>query len=144
MARARTTLVATTPPRPGEHAMYRRRDGPDESSEQATHFGNGQGKDGRSAGSMRGDSPPGAGPLGSTNPCQVGMRQQDQCDVTIPPDPTSHLILIQAQIFTVFKILLHMPSRSDRLDQVLQCGSFGSEDEVVGFFLWIVNAAADE
>src|ERR1700693_3004224 len=42
MVIAGSTLVATTPPGPGQHSTHRRRGGPDQPSEQATHFGNSQ------------------------------------------------------------------------------------------------------
>src|SRR6267378_817863 len=43
------TLVAATPPRPGQDPTCRRRRGPDELCKQMAHFWDGQGKHGRSS-----------------------------------------------------------------------------------------------
>ena len=118
-----TTLMAATPPRPGKHLMHRRRRGPDQSSEQTTHFGNGQGQCRKFSARARASRSISAETLRGANPCQVGMCQQNQRHMAIPADPTSDLIVVQAQIFPVFKILLHVPSRPDRFDHLLQGGS---------------------
>jgi hypothetical protein len=89
MGTTSTTLMAATPPRPGEDPTHGRRGRPDQSSEQTTHFGNGQGArrkfSGRARGgrSTRSTRSTGGATLRCTNPCQIGMCQQDQRDVYV-------------------------------------------------------------
>ncbi len=106
---ARTTLMAATPPRPGQHPAHRRRGGPHQSCEQMAHFRDRQGKHGMSGGSgrSRGHSSGGGASSGGTNSGQIGKRQQDQGDVPVPPEETAHFVVVQPQIFGVFKILLN-------------------------------------
>jgi len=56
MVIAGSTLMTTTPPGLGKHSTHRRRGRPDQSSEQMTHFGNGQGQRGKFLGRLRGGS----------------------------------------------------------------------------------------
>ncbi len=51
-----------------------------------------------------------------SDPSQEGIREHDQGDVTIPPDPTSHFVLIESHGFGGLEIFLHTPSGPNSLD----------------------------
>jgi hypothetical protein len=120
-------------------------------TKQMTHFRNGQGKEGSGipsriksrrglSGKRRGSQGDGLG----TDAGQEGMRQHHQRDMTIPCDEAAHLVVIQAQIFSRFKIFLDMPARPDSGHHLLQGGSRRSKDEVVGLLLRIGGTPTHE
>src|SRR4051812_29423690 len=57
------TLMAATPPRPGENPVDRRRRGPDEPRKQMAHFRNGQREYSRASRKLRGSKGRGGEPL---------------------------------------------------------------------------------
>src|SRR5260370_5217823 len=81
---AGNTLMAATPPRPGQNPVCRRRRGPDEPGKQMTHLRNGQGKHSRSSEKLRGSRGRGGETLCGTNPGQEGKSHQHQRDVSVP------------------------------------------------------------
>ena len=137
MVIAGTTLVAATPPRPGQNPAHRRRSGPDQPCQQMAHLGNGQGKQKRSSRKRR----PGghrwrSGATGAcTNPCKVGKRQQDERDVPVPPDEASNFVVIQSHVFGVFKIFFNMPACANGPHHLVQGGSRWGEHEVVALLV---------
>ena len=77
--------------------------GKEESGQEVTHFGGGDGKKGLWGFSWL------WGSLGRkmtlvlhANTNKEGIGQQDQSDVTIPSDETAHLILIESKVFGRF------------------------------------------
>src|SRR5205807_7562119 len=136
--------VAATPPGPGQGPFHAPRRKPDEPCEQMAHFRNGQGKRRRSRRRPRGHRR-GSGATGEdTNPCKVRKSQQDERDVPVPTNEAANLIVVQSDIFAVFKILLNMPSGANGLDHLWQGGSFRGKDEVVRFLVGISEATANE
>jgi hypothetical protein len=79
-----------------------------------------------------------------TNPGQVGSRQQDERNVPIPSDKTPHFVVIQTEIFAIFKIRLAVPPSSYCLHHLAQRGVRCSKNKVVALFAWVGYTAADE
>src|SRR6266849_1171537 len=79
-----------------------------------------------------------------TDSGQKCMSEHAQRDVAIPSGPTSDLVVVESEVFGIFKVLLDMPACANSLHHLLQGGSFGGKDEVVGFFERIVHTAAHE
>ena len=65
---------------------------------------------GRVSGKLRWSSRRGGATLGRTNPRQESKSQQHKRDVPVPASETADLIVIQSQIFGIFKILFDMPA----------------------------------
>src|SRR5450432_2244777 len=109
MAGASTTLVAATPPRPCQDPACGRRSGPDQSCEQMTHFGNGQRNRSRLGSRLRGRRR-GSRTMGRcANSCKIRKSQHDECDMSVPSDEATDLIVIQPRVLAVFKVFLNMP-----------------------------------
>jgi hypothetical protein len=104
---ARRALVATTPARPGEDPVYGRRRGPDEPCKEMAHFWDGQGKHSRSSRKRRWSKGRWRETLCCTNPCQEGQSQQHKRDVSVPANEAADLIVIQSEVFGVFKSLFN-------------------------------------
>jgi hypothetical protein len=104
------TLVAATPPRPGQDPVYGRRRGPDEPCKQMAHFRNGQREYRRSSRKRRWVRRRGGETLCCTDPWKVGKSQQDQRDVPVPADKAANFIVVQSHIFGVFSRLLRYAS----------------------------------
>ena len=139
------TAVTSAPPRPGKHHRHMARGRPDEMPKQTTPFRHRQGQQGWGlpAGSKRLASLGGKGSREGgldTDRCPEGVCQQNARDVTIPPDPTPDLVVVQAHILRVFKIFLDVPPRPKGLHHLVQRGGRWSEDEVVGEVLRIAHA----
>lgn len=79
-----------------------------------------------------------------TDPSQKRMSEQTQGDMAIPSDPTSDFVVVEAEIFGIFKVLLDMPTLANGLDHLLQGGSLGGKDEGVGFFVRTAHTATHE
>src|SRR6266566_2060869 len=62
----------------------------------------------------------------------------------VPPKEAAHFIVVQPQIFGVFKLFLDMPSGSNSLHHLLQGGAFRSEHQIVAQLLRIGETATDQ
>src|SRR5258708_18954350 len=69
------------------------------------HFWDGQGEHGRASGKRKGSRRRGGETLRCTNPCQEGKSHQHQRDVSVPTDEATNFVMVQPQVFGVFKIL---------------------------------------
>src|SRR6266566_5027893 len=138
------TLMAATPPRPGQDPTGRRRRGPDEPCKQMAHFWDGQGKHGRASGKPRWSRRRSGETLCRTNPCQEGKSHQHQRDVSVPTDEATNFVMVQPQVFGVFKILFDVPACTNGRNHLRQGRSFWSKDEVVRFLVGISEATTNE
>jgi hypothetical protein len=107
MVIASKTLVSATPPRPGQDSTCGRRRGPDEPCKQMAHFWNSQGEHRRLAGRPRGRQRDSGAAGGCANAWKVGKSDQHKRDVPVPADETAHFVVVQTQIFSVFKLSLN-------------------------------------
>jgi uncharacterized protein (DUF2147 family) len=73
-------------------------------------FWDSQRKHGRSSGKRRWSRRRCGATLCRTNPWKVGKSHQHQRDVSVPACEAAYLIVIQSQIFAIFKILFDMPA----------------------------------
>src|SRR6266566_2709402 len=64
--------------------------------------------------------------------------------MTIPAQVASDLVVIQAQIFGVFKVFFDMPPASTGMDHLPQRGGRCSEDEVVAEIMYIGHASTQQ
>src|SRR5512135_244637 len=108
------------------------------------HFWDSQGKHGRSSEKRRWSRQRGGEPLCRTNPCQEGQSQQHQRDVSVPASEAANLIVIQSEVFGVFKILFNVPAGANGRHHLWQGGCLWGKNEVVRFLVGIGEAAADE
>src|SRR5258708_8141121 len=141
---ARSALVATTPPRPGEHLVCGRRREPDEPCKKMAHFWGGQGKHGRSSGKFRRSRRRRGETFCRANACKVSKSQEYKRNVSVPTDEAPHFVVVHAEIFAVFKIFLNMPSGANSLNHFWQRGSLRGKDKVVRFLGRISKAATNE
>lgn len=71
---------------------------------------------------------------------EKGMGKHRERDVTVPPVPGAHLILIQAYLsFALFKTLLHGPTRSNSSDHLRQRRRAGGKDQHIGQISWLFS-----
>src|SRR5258708_14100206 len=108
------------------------------------HFWDGQGEHGRASGKRKGSRRRGGETLRCTNPCQEGKSHQHQRDVSVPTDEATNFVMVQPQVFGVFKILFDVPACANGRNHLWQGRSFWSKDEVVCFLVGIGEATADE
>src|SRR6516162_1480877 len=64
--------------------------------------------------------------------------------MSVPAGETAHFVVVQAQIFGVFKIFLNMPPGATGLHHLLQRGALWGEHQVIALLLRISETAADE
>src|SRR2546422_2083408 len=105
---ARPALVATPPPRPGQQQVRAARWRPEQVSEQMTHFGNGERKQGTGRRSLIRDRLSGGQASHCANTCKAGLNDHDECHVPIPSRPTAHFVISQAHVFPCLKILFNV------------------------------------
>ena len=67
------------------------------------------------------------------------IRSNYLCDLT-----SHHFVVIQTEIFAIFKIRLNMPSGSNGLHHLRERSVRGSKHKEVALFRWIGETAADE
>src|SRR5450755_322369 len=108
------------------------------------HFWDGQGEHGRASGKPRRGRWRGGETLRGTHPCQGGESHQHKRDVPVPASETADLIVIQSQIFAIFKILFDMPACANGRNHLWQRGPLWPKDEVVRFLVGISQAATNE
>src|SRR5258708_10695723 len=63
--------------------------------------------------------------------------------MAVPANVATHFILIEAKIFGIFQVDLNRPPRSDCQDDGLQGGPRRCEDQVIGLFVRVVQATAE-
>ena len=64
--------------------------------------------------------------------------------MAIPARPTAHFIVIQPQVFAIFKILFNPPAPSQSRDLGEQRGGGRSKDQIIGQFRGGADGAADQ
>src|SRR5439155_16257279 len=79
-----------------------------------------------------------------TTPCQEGVCQHQERNVTITPAPTPELVVVQAHIRRVCKIFLDVPPRPEGLHHLMQRGGRWPEDEVVREVLRIAQTPTQQ
>jgi hypothetical protein len=89
----------------------------------------------RLAGRPRGRQSASGAAGGCANAWKVGKSYQHKRAVPVPADETAHFVVVQTQIFSVFKLFLNMPPASNGLDHFRQGGSLRGKDEVVRFLV---------
>ena len=119
--------------------------GKEESGQEVTHFGGGDGKKGLWGFSLL------WGSIGRkmtlvlhANTNKEGIGEQDKCNVTIPSDEASDLILVKSEVFGRFQVLLDVPPRPNGRNHLLQRGSWRGKDQIIRLFVWIIGAATDQ
>jgi len=148
---AGTTAVPASPPGPGHNQLHTAGSRPDQASQQMTHFRHRQGKQ-RSSLSRRITSRRGLwgkcrrslGNILGADRGKVRMRQHDQRDMAIPPDPTADFVLVQSHLLAGFKVFLTMKACADGLHHLAERSSRRGKDEVVGLFSRIGEAPTHE
>src|ERR1019366_5183127 len=75
---------------------------------------------------------------------QKSRGKQGEGEKPIPPNVTTHFILVQSKIFRVFQVHFNTPACSNDQNHRLQTGLRRSEDKVVGFLERSVEAPADD
>src|SRR5258706_13287689 len=105
---------------------------------------NGQREDSRSSRKLRWVRRRGGETLGGTNPSQEGQSHQHQRDVSVPTDEATNFVMVQPQVFGVFKILFDVPACANGRNHLRQGRSFWSKDEVVDFLVRIGEATTNE
>jgi hypothetical protein len=76
-----------------------------------------------------------------TNAQQEGIRQQNEGDMAIPAEVAAHFIVVESQIFGRLQVLLHVPAGADGLHHEGQRRVEWGPDQVIGQFVWVVEAA---
>jgi hypothetical protein len=74
------------------------------------HFRGRQGKQREGQGGVTVSNRGNLGKRMGTDAGQEGLGQQHQRDVAIPAQVAAHFVVIQAQIFAVFKVFLDVPA----------------------------------
>ena len=64
--------------------------------------------------------------------------------MSVPANEVAHFVVVHAQIFSVFKMFLNMPSSANGLHHLLEGGCRWRKDKVVPLLLRIRDTAADE
>src|SRR5438876_2449198 len=64
--------------------------------------------------------------------------------MSVPPKKAAHLVVVQPQIFGVFKRFLDMPSGSKSLHHLAERGSLWGKDEVIALLLRVGDAPTNE
>src|SRR5438034_155288 len=99
--------MTSAPARPRQSAWHVARNRPDEMSEQMAHFRNREGQDQERPWlgcRLRGTEQEGV--FLHTNASKVGHRSHDQRHMSVPPKKAAHLVVVQPQLFGVFKLFL--------------------------------------
>jgi hypothetical protein len=105
---------------------------------------NGQGKYAGVGSSLRSPRMTSGETLCCANSCKISKSQEHERNVPVPPDEAPHFVVVQAQIFPVFKIFLNTPSGANSLDHLWQSGSLRGKDKVVRFLGGISEAPTNE
>ncbi len=110
-----TTLVAASPPGPGEQQCRTARWRPEQVGEQMAHFGNGERKQGTGRRCLLG-----LGRLSGTSPrlcadtCKTCFDDHHERYVPIPSSPAPHFVIRQAHFFPYLESFFNLPPRANR------------------------------
>src|SRR5438876_6628541 len=128
-------LLASTPPRPGQHGWSTARKRKEESAKQAADFRHAQRNGQR--GSLVGLTCRTRESRVGTDDRQHRQNEQHKCHMAEPADKTADFILVQTEILRILELLLNTPSGSNGPSHHLKCATSRPEHQVIGLLAGI-------